>query len=610
MKPDKRVDRGSIIYASPLIFGAACALLAVIISVFAVSNYQREKKLMSSSLEREAVTILNLVAAGARGAQRRGFMRGEIDQQNWIQTVVQAIENSVEHPGLLALYLVDRSGMIRAHSDTSVVGSQADAGLLEQAARLRNSDLREIGVLVHAEEPQQDFYRMAAIFKPAAWMREGMNPNMHGRLGRRMAAPPGPPPEPDGPRFDDIDGLGIGDFVLVTELSLERYQSAVRKQFLQIVILSLVMLLVGVGGLLSLIVLQTFKGSQTRLREMRTFTDVLVSSLPVGLIATDENAIIKNCNPGAAQMLNIDRRASLGKPLAAVLDQGLGTALSRLPSGRSVHWELDSALGAEAHRSLYISRFEIEDDRLQNLGSMLLIQDLSNVRELENQLQRSERDAAVGKMAAGVAHELRNPLSSIKGLALLLKSRFSLNDESAQQTADLLVDEVERLNRSISELLDYARPAKLEHRPLIIDDLLSRALMLVRSDAEAGNVEVIEDYRCGASTIDGDEDKLTQVVLNLCLNSIQAMKDGGTLSLSSSLLDGWVTIEISDTGSGISAQNKQRIFEPYFTTKEDGTGLGLAMSAQIIEDHHGQIEISSEPGNGTTVFVKLPREII
>jgi two-component system sensor histidine kinase HydH len=241
---------------------------------------------------------------------------------------------------------------------------------------------------------------------------------------------------------------------------------------------------------------------------------------------------------------------------------------------------------------------------------MLLIQDLSNVRELENQLQRSERDAAVGKMAAGVAHELRNPLSSIKGLALLLKSKFNLNDESAQQTADLLVDEVERLNRSISELLDYARPAKLEHRPLIIDDLLSRALMLVRSDAEAGNVEVIEDYRCGASTIDGDEDKLTQVVLNLCLNSIQAMKDGGTLSLSSSLLDGWVTIEISDTGSGISAQNKQRIFEPYFTTKEDGTGLGLAMSAQIIEDHHGQIEISSEPGNGTTVFVKLPRKII
>jgi signal transduction histidine kinase len=88
------------------------------------------------------------------------------------------------------------------------------------------------------------------------------------------------------------------------------------------------------------------------------------------------------------------------------------------------------------------------------------------------------------------------------------------------------------------------------------------------------------------------------------------MKDGGTLSLSSSLLDGWVTIEISDTGSGISAQNKQRIFEPYFTTKEDGTGLGLAMSAQIIEDHHGQIEISSEPGNGTTIFVKLPRKII
>jgi two-component system sensor histidine kinase HydH len=241
---------------------------------------------------------------------------------------------------------------------------------------------------------------------------------------------------------------------------------------------------------------------------------------------------------------------------------------------------------------------------------MLLIQDLSNVRDLENQLQRAERDAAVGKMAAGVAHELRNPLSSIKGLALLLKSKFNLDDESAQQTADLLVDEVERLNRSISELLDYARPAKLERSPLIIDDLLSRAVMLVRSDAEAGNVGVIEDYRCGTSTVNGDEDKLTQVVLNLCLNSIQAMKDGGTLSLSSSLLDEWVSIEIRDTGSGISAEIRQRIFEPYFTTKEDGTGLGLAMSAKIIEDHRGQMEVFSGSGKGTTVTVRLPSETI
>lgn len=605
MKPDKRVDRASIIYASPFIFGAACALLAVIISVFAVSNYQREKKLMNTSLEREAATIVNLVSAGARGAQRRAFMRGEIDQDSWIQNVAQAIENSVEHPGLLALYLVDPSGVIRAHSDTTAVGKRVDDGLLAQAAALRSSDSGELGVLVGTAEAELGFYRLAAIFKPAAWMREGMNPNLRGRMGRRMAEPPMLPE-----KLDSIAGFGNGDFILVAELSLERYQRAVRKQLLQIVILSLVMLLVGVGGLLSLIVLQTFKGSQTRLREMRTFTDVLVSSLPVGLIATDENSIIKTCNPSAAQMLGIDRPASLGKPLAAVVDQNLYQALTRLPSGRSVHWELHSVEQFEAQRSLHLSRFEIADDRFQNLGSMLLIQDLSNVRDLENQLQRAERDAAVGKMAAGVAHELRNPLSSVKGLALLLKSKFDLDDESAQQTADLLVDEVERLNRSISELLDYARPAKLECSPLMIDDLLSRAVLLVRSDAEAGNVTIVEDYRCGTSTVDGDEDKLIQVVLNLCLNSIQAMKDGGTLTLSSSLQDGWVTIAISDTGAGISPEIKERIFEPYFTTKEEGTGLGLAMSAKIIEDHRGQIEVSSKPGHGTTVILNLPRDIV
>lgn len=243
------------------------------------------------------------------------------------------------------------------------------------------------------------------------------------------------------------------------------------------------------------------------------------------------------------------------------------------------------------------------------LLSLLTLRGLKGSRlrlgKIEKELQRSERLAALGKMAAGVAHELRNPLSSIKGLALLLKSKSS-DEGSSVETADILVQEVERLNRSIEELLDYAKPAKLNKISLDINVVVEKTIQLVAMDMQAQGISLDSYLTEGLPEIMIDEDKLNQVFLNLFLNGIQAMADGGILTVSSIRRGDAIAVVIEDTGSGVAESDLGRVFDPYFTTKNDGTGLGLAMSSKIVEEHEGKIILTSEPGKGTRVEVILP----
>lgn len=600
MISNKQTGNTSFVYASPLIFFAACGLLAVIIAVFAVNNYQREKKLVELGLRQEASAILNLVATGSRSAMRRGVMRGEFGTDDWIGTISQNIANSLEHPGLIALYLVDPNGVVRTHSDENQVGTGIEGQALSLLRQLKNENQRRVSGFVKPADKDEAIFMMAMRYFPAGMM-DPSSPFNRGRMGRLRPEPPPLPPE----YRERMRQLGDTSLALVAELSLDNYRQAVRQQILQIIILSVILLLVGVGGLLSLTLIQTYKGSQKRLRRMSTFTDTLVSSLPLGLIATSSEGVIRTCNPSAAHMLNLVNAKIIGSTFEEVLDDRVIEFLKKYEQEDIHHWEMDFTNVSGTQTNLHLTKLTIRDDELQGAGQMLLLQDLSVIRNLEEQLQRAERDAVVGRMAAGVAHELRNPLSSVKGLALLLKSKLE-GDVSAQDTADLMVEQVERLNRSISELLDYARPGLIHKVELNIDDLLRNSVMLIQADADTQNISVRQEYGCGPETLEGDRDKLTQVFLNLCLNGIQAMSEGGTLEVSTGCSDQWATIRISDTGCGIEPEIQERVFEPYFTTKHGGTGLGLAMSSRIISDHKGTIAVDSAEQKGTTVEVRLP----
>jgi two-component system sensor histidine kinase HydH len=236
--------------------------------------------------------------------------------------------------------------------------------------------------------------------------------------------------------------------------------------------------------------------------------------------------------------------------------------------------------------------------------------DLSELKRLEREVQRHDRLVALGKMAAGVAHEVRNPLSSIKGFATLLGSKF--NDGSEEyEAADLMVQEAERLNRSITELLNYARPTALRKEPVDIGEIVELSLKLISGDAQVLGVKSSLDLEADLPAISVDKDKINQVLLNLYINGLQAMEQAvSTKELKVSVhhdeREGMVIIEVQDTGKGIPQEDLDKVLDPYFTTKPEGTGLGLALAFKIIDEHKGTIRFASKEGEGTTVSVSFP----
>jgi two-component system sensor histidine kinase HydH len=214
--------------------------------------------------------------------------------------------------------------------------------------------------------------------------------------------------------------------------------------------------------------------------------------------------------------------------------------------------------------------------------------------------------AAMGGLAAGVAHEVRNPLSSIKALATFFAEQFEEGSES-NEAAKVMVQEVDRLNRVITELLEFSRPTDLKKDISDVGPLISRSIQLVQQDAANKHIDIkvkIADNICPAWI---DPDRLTQCLLNLYVNAIQAMEDGGVLTVGCRPgEDGDIRIVVSDTGSGMPVDQSDKIFNPYFTTKSKGTGLGLAIVQKIVESHGGRITVQSESGQGTSFSIHIP----
>ncbi|MCU0594352.1 MAG: ATP-binding protein [Desulfobacterota bacterium] len=231
----------------------------------------------------------------------------------------------------------------------------------------------------------------------------------------------------------------------------------------------------------------------------------------------------------------------------------------------------------------------------------------TSLTSLEKELETSRRLASLGRLAAGVAHEIRNPLSSIKGFATYFKERYRDNPED-QKTSEIMIQEVDRLNRVITQLLDFARPPVIQKKRASLQSLIQHSLKMIERQASARAIRLHSHLPSEIKEVELDPDGINQVLLNLYLNAVEAMGQGGTLTvvLSEEEDSRRVKIAVSDTGSGIGKEDLEHIFDPYFTTRQTGTGLGLAIVHKIIEAHGGEVRATSEIGRGTTVTVFLP----
>lgn len=239
-------------------------------------------------------------------------------------------------------------------------------------------------------------------------------------------------------------------------------------------------------------------------------------------------------------------------------------------------------------------------------ASLFIFRDMRKIRQLQEEIRRKEKLAAIGDLAAGVAHEIRNPLSSIKGFAKYFADRSPEGSEQ-HELAKVMAKEVDRLNRAITELLALVRPADLRLQRVAIDEVIEHSLHLIRQDAESRQISL--GYRCtdALPLVELDPDRFTQVLLNLYLNAIQAIGSDGSLEIDVELTrDGAVRITVSDSGTGIAPDDLQKIFNPYFTTKATGTGLGLTMVQKVIEEHQGTIAVTSGQPTGTRFEIVIP----
>lgn len=259
----------------------------------------------------------------------------------------------------------------------------------------------------------------------------------------------------------------------------------------------------------------------------------------------------------------------------------------------------------------FVVRYREQTRRYQTLAENLTIAN-ENLKKAQEEARRAERLAALGQLSAGLAHEIRNPLGVIKGSAEILNQKLEASNTLAKELSGYIYSEVNRLSGLVSRFLDFARPSRLELQPVELSVLLDKVLKYVSEQVETSKITVKRDYAANLSSIMADEQLCDQVFTNLITNACEAMgEQGGELSIRTftrtSELRQEVVVEIQDTGPGIPPDLKEQIFNPFFTTKKTGVGLGLAIVTKIIDAHGGAVRVRSEPGQGACFQVSFPQ---
>jgi two-component system sensor histidine kinase PilS (NtrC family) len=249
----------------------------------------------------------------------------------------------------------------------------------------------------------------------------------------------------------------------------------------------------------------------------------------------------------------------------------------------------------------------LQDERRQRLGYIVSFQDLTEIKRLEEEVRLKEKMAAVGQMAAGIAHEIRNPLTSMRGSAEILSCRLNL-PESERRLLDILLRESDRLNNFVEDFLNFARPRDSARQRIDLAGLLRDSITLLQNNPEVkGKHSVVLANVAEDIEILANPDQLRQVFWNLAQNALRAMPHGGTLTISAELSsDGGATVLFRDEGVGMTGEEKARLFQPFQAGFTGGTGLGLSIVYQIVKDHGARIEVESEKGKGTSFILHFP----
>ncbi len=359
----------------------------------------------------------------------------------------------------------------------------------------------------------------------------------------------------------------------------------------------------------------------TEVQNAKLYNETLLENLTSGVIAVsaDERVTVFNNEAGEITSLVpreiIDRSLESLPPALGEILRATLQAADRQENREIVLQTDEQSVVVRASSSLFHGQAG------EMLGALMVLTDITALKRLEQQIRRSDRLASLGTLSAGMAHEIKNPLVSIKTFAQLLPERYQ-DSEFRETFSNLIGHEIDRIDSLVNQLLRFARPAKPLLKPMHVHEVLEKSLMLVGHRLYQKEVKLVRAWNAEVDTIRADADQLEQVFLNFFLNAMDAMKHGGELAVITEICgaEGWLEaqngingdaqeilrITVRDDGEGIKEADIAHVFDPFFTTKDYGTGLGLSVVHGIVQEHGGQIEVESELAKGTSFHILLP----
>ncbi|MGD8610965.1 MAG: ATP-binding protein [Desulfobacterales bacterium] len=555
------------LYIPALSIVAIVFILLVLVSISTHRNLNREKTRALHFLYRQGVTLLKSVEASARTGMT-SLMWQEISLGRLLQEITRDEDISY-------IYLIDGHGLIAHHSDPSKKGQRAP-----WEPDLAGND--QITTRIKQLPDGVRIYELAKYFAPM-YEPSIIHSKDKAQNKEQQAAP----------------HSHRGD-IIVLGMKMTAFEDARHADIQHALIMAGIIFVLGSGALFFIFVIQNYYLVNKTLKQTQDYTRQVVASMANGLLSIDIEGKITSYNPLALQLLGLKETEIRGMDFKKIIDFKAAGIIQTLDQCISV---LDREIiyrrpsGETIALALSITPILGESNICQ--GAVIILRDLSEIKQLEEKVRRSEKLAAIGKLAAGVAHEIRNPLSSIRGFAQYLQR--SLKDNPQQQEyAETMVTEVDRINTVVTDLLTIARPMEADLVPTDVTELIEHAIRLVQADARSRDIN-IEPKISDLSKIPLDSNQMAQAILNLLLNALQAVNPGGRIEVGAEM-DPSISrlrIWVEDNGAGISASQKEKIFDPFFTTRKKGTGLGLAIVHKIVENHDGEINLQSPPDGKT-----------
>lgn len=346
-----------------------------------------------------------------------------------------------------------------------------------------------------------------------------------------------------------------------------------------------------------------------QLINVQDYTSSILRSITSGVLTVGPDGSVATANPAAERMLSMSEFEMVPKSIGALFteDGGISGDVGKVLSGRIPLALREATLvtpaGKELHVQASTSRMRAVGGNV--LGAVVTLEDVSDIKTLTDQLIRADRLAAMGELTAGVAHEVRNPLGVIRASVQLLEDARG-DEVRIRNAAAVIKQEIDRLDKVIKALLDFGRPSKPTLVATDLGEVLEDIVLFTNRFAKQSDVHINMVPPYDLPRVSGDPDQLKQVFLNLVTNAVQAMDDvGGEIEISAKGDGDYVVVVVKDTGPGIEAENLPKVFDPFFTKRAEGTGLGLTIVHRIIDEHDGHIEVESSPA-GTTFTVTLP----